>query len=275
MKADNRRDRPMAQLSWVDAMRQQVRVIAALIRRETRVHFGETRLGYLWAIIEPALHLTVYALLFLYILRRPTPLGGSLVLFMLTGLMTYFLFSKIAIYLATAVDGNRALLNLPPVKVFDVLVARAILEVSTYLFVGFILLIGLSMFDGGAVAPHNPIQLAAAIASTVGLAFGFGIVNAVMCAFARNWMTFFGLLLSPMFFLSGIWFLPSQIPSPFRGYILYNPLTHNIMWVRSGFYRDYHPSDLDRGYAVWWSVLALALGLALLRVARRKLLEPK
>lgn len=274
MAADNQRAYLMAQLSWGDATRQQVRVIAALIRRETRVHFGETRLGYLWAIIEPTLHLTVYALLFHYILKRHAPLGGSLTLFMLTGLMTYFLFSKMATYLAYAVDGNRALLNLPPVKPFDVIAARAILEAATYLFVGFVLLVSLSMFDTAVVAPYNPIQLAGAIASTVGLGFGVGLVNAVMRAFARNWMTFFGLLLSPMFFLSGIWFLPSQIPPPFRDYILYNPILHNIMWVRSGFYRDYHPSELDRGYAVWWSVLAVVLGLAFLRVFRRKLLEP-
>lgn len=274
MATDKRRLHLEARHSWADAARQQVRVIAALVRRETRVHFGETRLGYLWAIIEPTLHLIVYALLFHTILRRATPLGGSLTLFMLTGLMTYFLFSKMATYLAHAVDSNRALLNLPPVKPIDVIVARAILETATYLFVGFVLLVGLTMFDAADVAPHNPVQLAGAIASTVGLGFGIGVVNMMMRAFARNWMTFFGLLLSPVFFLSGIWFLPSQIPPPFRDYILYNPLLHNIMWVRSGFYRDYHPSELDRGYAVWWAVLAVVLGLAFLRVARRKLLEP-
>jgi transposase len=103
--------------SWAlsgEAIRLQSRVIAALVRRETRAHFGEMRLGYLWAIIEPALHLIVLGLLFSYVLRRHSPLGGSMIMFMLTGLMTYFLFYKLATYVAGAVSENRALLNLPP-----------------------------------------------------------------------------------------------------------------------------------------------------------------
>lgn len=63
---------------WVEASRLQLRVLAALVRRETRAHFGERRLGYLWAVIEPALHLLVYMVLFTYILRRQNPVGGSL-----------------------------------------------------------------------------------------------------------------------------------------------------------------------------------------------------
>lgn len=271
---DNAYGRSLMRQSWGDSARLQVRVIAALVRRETRVHFGEMRLGYLWAVIEPLLHLTVYALIFTYVFRRHSPLGGSVVLFMLTGLMPYFLFGKMAGYVASAIDGNRTLLNLPPVKPIDVLVSRGILEASTYLFVGFILLFFLGLFGREDVAPCDPIQLAAAITCTVILGFGVGVINAVVRVFVRNWMTIFGLLLSPVFFLSGIWYLPSQIPAPFRDYITYNPFAHNIMWVRVAFYRDYHPTELDRGFAIWSSALALVLGLALLRVARRKLLEP-
>jgi len=232
------------------------------------------RLGYLWAIIEPGLHLVAYVLLFAYVLRRHSPLGGNLTLFMLTGLLPYFLFSKLSTYLAGAVDGNRSLLNLPPVKPFDVLASRAILESTTYLFVGFLFLT--CMFLSGAVdaAPHHPSRLAAATMGIVGLGIGVGIINAIMRAFINNWPTIFGIILTPAFLLSGIWFLPSAVPPPFREYLLYNPLMHYIMWTRSGFYRNYNPIELDRDYALWWSVLTLALGLALLRIARRKLLEP-
>ena len=259
----------------LDAARLQVRVIAALVRRETRVHFGELRLGYLWAIIEPLLHLLVYLFLFTYLFRRQSPLEGGLALFMLTGLMPYFLYSKLAGYLAGGIDANRALLNLPPVKPLDVLIARAILEASTYLFVGVILLTALFIEDGSDIAPDDPVQLTAALACTIAFGSGVGCINAVLRAFIRNWMTIYGLILSPVFFLSGIWYLPSQIPMPFREYILYNPLAHYIMWVRMAFYGNYHPIELDRSYAVYCSIVAAGLGLALLRVARRKILEPQ
>jgi capsular polysaccharide transport system permease protein len=267
-------DSPAERSHWLSGAHQNVRVIAALLRREMLTHFGELRLGYLWAIIEPGLHLGVYALLFVYIFKRHNPLGGSLVLFMLTGLMTYFLYSKLASYLAGAVDGNRALLNLPPVKPLDVLVARAILEASTYLLVGFILLVTMYLFDGTDVVPSDALELVAALVCTIGFGVGVGMTNAVIRTFIPNWMTIFGMISSPAFLLSGIWFLPSQIPMPYRELILYIPLAQYITWVRTAFYSHYKPTDLDRGYAIWCSVVAVGLGLALLRVARRKILEP-
>ncbi len=259
---------------WREGIRLQFRVIAALIRRETRAHFGESRLGYLWAVIEPTLHLVVLGLLFSYVMKRHSPLGGSMMMFMLTGLMTYFLFYKLASYVAGAVSGNRSLLNLPPIKPLDVMVARAILEATTYLFVGFILFFWLAMTGHGDAVPSHPIRLAAAIATTICLGFGVGVINSIIQIFVLNWSTIFGFVLSPVFLLSGIWFLPDGVPPPFRGYLLYNPLMHCVMWVRSGYYRSYDPPDLDRGYAVGVSLLIVTVGLTLLRVMHRKMLEP-
>jgi capsular polysaccharide transport system permease protein len=259
---------------WLEGLRLQVRVIVALILRETRVHFGEMRLGYLWAVIEPTLHLIAYALIFSYLLRRLSPFGGSLVVFSFTGLIPFFLYYKQSIYLAGAIDGNRMLLNLPPVKPIDVFMARGILEAATYLFAGFIILLCIGIYGVADAVPARPVELMPAFMGTVLLGFGVGITNAVIRIFIRNWMVIFGFLLSPIFLVSGIWFLPSQVPPPYRDYLLYNPLMHYIMWTRVGFYRNYDPAELDRGYALWWSLAVVVLGLTLLRVARRKLLEP-
>ena len=255
-------------------LRLQIRVVGALIRRETRAHFGELRLGYLWAIIEPSAHLAAYALLFTYVLKRHSPLGGNLVLFMLTGLFTYFLYSKQSTYLAGAIDENRSLLNLPPVKPFDVLIARCILEAATYLIVGCVLFSFLILNGVSEAIPYRPLAVMAVLAGMTGLGFGVGVINAIIRVFIRNWMTIYGIVLSPIFLLSGIWFLPAAIPAPYRDYLLYNPVMHYIMWARSGFYRGYDPIELDRGYAVSCSAVAVVSGLILLRVLRRKLLEP-
>lgn len=67
--------------SVVEPWRVQVRVISALVRRETRAHFGEYRLGYLWAIIEPGAHLGALMILFIYVLRRHIPVPGDPTLF--------------------------------------------------------------------------------------------------------------------------------------------------------------------------------------------------
>jgi capsular polysaccharide transport system permease protein len=259
---------------WAEAARLQLRVIAALMRRETRDHFGERRLGYLWAIIEPGLHLAMYMVMWTYIFRRYNPVGGSMPLFVATGLVPYFLYYKLATYLSSAVESNRPLLNLPPVKVFDVLAARAVVEATTYLLAGVALLTILLLVGDGQAIPCYPLTLAEAIAVIVAFGFGVGMINAVLREFIRAWPTIYMISLAPLYLLSGIFFVVDEVPRPARGYLLYNPLLHLVIWFRSGFYPDYSQAYLDRGYAITWSVCALVIGFVLVRVARRKLLEP-
>lgn len=273
--SDVRKSVSLERWRLAEALRVQFRIIGALMRREMRAHFGESRLGYLWAVLEPLLHLIVLIVLFDYILVRRSHLGGSMVLFMVTGLMPYFFYYKLATYVAGAVDNNRALLRLPPVKPLDVIVSRALLETATYVFVGFLLLIGLALAgeSPSAVVPYDGLALAAAIATATGLGFGIGCINAVVRIFVPNWPAIFGLLLSPIFLLSGIWFLPDEVPQPFRGYLLFNPLMHVILWVRSAFYRGYEPADLDRTYASVCALGVVIVGIAVVRLNRHRLLE--
>ncbi len=259
---------------WGEVVRSQVRVIAALVRREMRAHFGESRIGYLWAIIEPILHLASFVLILIVLLKRHAPMGDNATLFVMTAVLPYFLYSKLATYIGSSVESNRALFNLPPVKPLDVVLARTILETATYLLVGFLLVVGLLLAGVSEAVPAHPLQLAAAIAVVVMFGLGFGMINVVMRVFIANWLTVFSLVTGPLYLLSGIWWLPEQVPQPLRDYLLYNPLAHFVMWSRAGFYRDYKPEYLDRSYALAWALGALVVGLALLRIARRKVLEP-
>ena len=52
------------------ALRIQLRVIFALLLRETRVAFGTSSLGYLWAILTPALGVGLLVLVFSLIDRN-------------------------------------------------------------------------------------------------------------------------------------------------------------------------------------------------------------
>jgi capsular polysaccharide transport system permease protein len=273
--SDNSGDYGLSWRDWVEASRLQLRVLAALVRRETRAHFGERRLGYLWAVIEPALHLLVYMVLFTYILRRHNPVGGSLPLFIVTGVTPYFMYYKQATYLAGSVVSNRSLLNLPLVKPFDIMIARAILEAVIYLVVGFIMLLTLYLAGVSQAVPRDPLTVAEAIGGIVTFGFGLGMINAVLREFIPSWPTLFAFFLGPLWLLSGLFFLVDEIPEPARGYLLYNPVLHFIIWFRSGFYPGYSLTYLDRSYALKWSSACLLLGLVLVRVAHRKLLEPE
>lgn len=260
--------------SWDAGIQTHIRVVSALIRREMRAQGGESRLGYLWALIEPGLHLMAYMLVFTYILKRHAPLGNSTALFLLTGIVPYFLFSKMAAYVSGAVSGNRPLLMLPPVTLADVIVARVVLESTTYLFVGFLMFLGLYLGGVAEAMPTEPMAVAEACALAICFGVAVGIINLVILSFFHNWMTIYGLFSFPLWFFSGIWFLPEQIPQPYRDYLLYNPIMHFLMLFRTGFYRDFKAVSLDIPYTISVTALTLAVALALMRVAQRKVLEP-
>jgi len=267
---DFREDRPR----WGEVLATQFRVVGALIRREMRAHFGESRLGYLWALVEPCLHLIVLMLMFIYVMHRRPALGTSTAAFVVTGIIPYFLYSKIASYLSGSVSGNRQLLTLPPVKLHDVIVARTILEAATYIFVGFIMIIALYMNGIAEVVPYDLLPVMEALGLAIILGVGVGMINIFIMSYFHNWMTFYGFLSTPLWFFSGLWYIPDEIPEPYREYILYNPLVHIIMLSRSGFYREFKPALLDMPYAIGFAGVAFAVGLALVRTARRRILAP-
>jgi capsular polysaccharide transport system permease protein len=124
--------------AFLDAARLQFRVIGALVLRETRTRFGTSRLGYMWALAEPIVHVLVLNVLYLAMLRRP-PIGTSLALFFITGIVPYFIFQKTSQRLMGAISGNRAILQLALVKNLDVILGRALLELGTMLIVALLL----------------------------------------------------------------------------------------------------------------------------------------
>ena len=259
---------------WGALLKTQLCIVAALVRREMRAHFGESRMGYLWALLEPGLHLAAYLLLFTYVLVRKPGLGTSPMLFFMTGIIPYFLYSKVGIYTSGAVSGNRPLLTLPPVKLHDVIVARTVLEAATYFFVGVIVFSGLYVGGVAAAVPNDALRVMEASGLAILIGVGVGMINLVITAYFHNWMTFFGFLSMPLWFFSGIFYLPEHVPEPFRDYLLYNPLVHIVLIYRMGFYQDFKPALLDTPYAVAFAIVVFAFGLAAVRVARRQILAP-
>ena len=67
-------------------------VILALLIRELKTRFGTLKLGYLWAVLEPAMHVLVFAVIFHF---RGTEIysGVPTFLFLLAGIAPWLFFS--------------------------------------------------------------------------------------------------------------------------------------------------------------------------------------
>ncbi|HFM0752662.1 TPA: ABC transporter permease, partial [Escherichia coli] len=83
----------------------QVAAVKALFFREIRTRFGKFRLGYLWAILEPASHLLILLGIFSYIMHRTMP-DISFPIFLINGLIPFFIFSNISRRSVGAIEAN-------------------------------------------------------------------------------------------------------------------------------------------------------------------------
>ncbi len=82
--------RPLRPLPrFAERLRTQCRVIQALIIRETRTRFGDAKLGYGWALLEPILHITMLSAVFSLLMQGRPPIETHFFIFYFTGLIRY------------------------------------------------------------------------------------------------------------------------------------------------------------------------------------------
>ena len=251
----------------------QRRVIRALIIRETRTRFGESRLGYGWALLEPVLHITLLSVVFALLMHGNPPIGTEFFIFYFTGLIPYHVFVHASGAMGSAITGNAPLLQLPLVTTFDVILARGVLEFVTDVIVAVLLLGGFAAV-GLQAMPADVSMPCIALLVTAALGFGIGYVNAVVTVFARSWERVYAHVARILYFCSGIFYVPGMMPDWVRELLGWNPLLHAIDWFRSGFFETYQPHWLNRGYLLLAAISAVLAGLALHSALRRKLSEP-
>jgi capsular polysaccharide transport system permease protein len=245
----------------------QVRVIFSLVLRETRATFGSSPFGYVWAIVTPTVGVAFLVFLFSIAGRQP-PFGSSLALFFATGILTLQFFNELSGKLMTGLDANRALLTYPIIKDVDTLIARGILVASTYAMIMAIFYCGLLLLSL-APLPARPEQVILAFGATWLLGAGFGTMNAVIASFWETWIQVEKILTRPLLFISGVFYIPSQLPPQAREILQWNPLLHLVEYFRQGIYPNYFTTISNIWYPVGLGAFFLLLGLAGERIFRR------
>jgi capsular polysaccharide transport system permease protein len=212
--------------------------------------FGSKPGGYLWALFDPASQVIMMTLIFGAIGRAPA-LGTSFPMFFATGYLAFNFYVGMSSYVVGAVKANKALLSYPvvaPIDTVAVIILIAEWEANKVFQVDF-----------------GPVVAAAAAASVLGL--GVGLVNVTLFSRYTLYEKIFSIINRPMYLISGVFFLPDDMPHPFRDIILMNPVAHVIMWFRTGFYSEYHPSGLDRLFVVETSIILVLIGMILLTIS--------
>jgi capsular polysaccharide transport system permease protein len=252
------------------AARRQSRVLLALMLRYIRTRFFGSGLGYLVAIGWPLSHILIIVAIYAT-LGRAAPYGDSIVLFIATGTVPFMIFSYLSRFMMISIIYARPLLAFPEVKVLDILIASALLEILTACCVTFIFII-LAWAFGIDIVPRDLVQATYAFGAAVLLGFGFGMLNGVMVLAVPMWFTGYALLMIAMWISAGVFFVPDALPHTIREILAYQPVLQVIEWTRSAYYEGYGGLVLDRRYIIGTGLVTVFLGFLLERVMRGHLL---
>lgn len=248
----------------------QQAAVKALFLREIKTRFGKYRLGYLWAVLEPAAHLLVLLTIFGFIMHRTMP-DISFPVFLLNGIIPYFLFSNIAKRSIKAIEANQGLFNYRPVKPIDSIIARTYLELLVYLFVYVVLMLFVGLM-GEQFTITNILMLFLTWLLLVILSFGVGLIFMVIGKTFPETEKILPIVLKPLYFISCIMFPLHAIPKQYWHYLLWNPLIHVVELSRESVVVGYVSDGVSLQYLAMSSLVVLFIGLALYRIREEAML---
>lgn len=234
-----------------------LRVIIALILRETGSRESRASLGFLWTIIEPVIAVVILSVCFSIVQRAPR-LGTNFPLFYITGVVPFHLFSRVAARVGGSVRYSDRLLGFPSVTVIDVLVSRFLLNFFTNIAVFVILLIGVTQWYGLNINPDlYRVLLSLAMASALGL--GVGTMNSVFFLWSPAYESAWSMVMRPMTLFSGVMVQITDLPPPVFNVLKWLPMAHFVAEMRGAFYPASQTFFVDPLY-----VFAIALGTFLI-----------
>ena len=253
----------------LNGFQTQMRVINALIMRETKTRYGEHKLGFMWAILEPAAMVVVFVAIF-SVLRNDNPGGMPVAIFMLVGIAPFGLFRDTMQLLVNSLGANKMLLTFPQVTTYDVMAARALLEIATASGV-FVLLLCIAHFIGFEFRVENPLGVMAACALIAMMGVSAGITFATIKPLFPSIQQFIGVMLSrPLYIASGIFFTAESVPEPIRSILLYNPLLHMMELLRTEFFYQFESAYGSWSYATMWSFSFFTFSIMLHQALRKR-----
>ncbi len=248
-------------------------VLFALVLREMRSKVGAKRFGVFWLFFEPMVHIVM--IMTMFSIRRMGA-GGNIevAVFLMSGIVPFFLMRNIALKGMEAVNANMALFAYKQIKPFDTIVARTIVEILLYVCVYIILSFILAFWFGYDVSITYPLRWLYVLSVGLIMSFALAVLYCILGELLPEIKIFIRIIYFPIYILSGvifpIWFLPKHI----MDWLLWNPYLHIIDELRLAMFEHYPEHyGVNMEYPLKVTVVLLLLALALYRVYRFRLVS--
>jgi len=192
-------------------------LVRQLVRKDLRVKYQGSSLGFLWSLANPLLQLVVYTFVFQFVMKSPIPRFGF---FLLSGLLVWNFFAMGVSGAATSITGNAGLVKKVPFP-------HAALPISAIGFAGIqvllqvvVLLVGLVAF-GMAPIRAELLLLIPALVVLLTLTVGLGLFTAATTVRLKDTQHLLEVALFAWMWLTPIIYPPTLVHS----------VLHTWQWV--------------------------------------------
>jgi capsular polysaccharide transport system permease protein len=247
--------------------RAQLDVLYAIFLREFSARFGRSRVGFFWALIEPIAHIAFPIAMFGFIMDRHVT-GYEYLVFLLYGLLPYFLFRSICVQTMDGINAGRGLLSYRPVHLIDLLMAKALFTMALESGLFLVIAAFLSVL-GYDLVPSQPFEWTFLMIGASLFGFGLGMIFAAIASFMPDARSVIRISFMPLYLASGVVLPISRFPDQWVEVLSYNPVLHWVEASRQLGLEHYRPIDQLSYRVVFFSMaITVFFGLSLYRLRR-------
>lgn len=243
-------------------------VILSLWLRSINFEASHDRIGYLWLVLDPLIHVLIICIVPL-LLHADQVADMNTFPFAIIGACFWLTFRAAATGALAGGGILKTQLEHPVVRRFDIIIARGVSAIVIYFFVG-IALIFVTTYMGVSEFPINlPMFLLLFLISWIfGISYGI-IVHSLVLRYP-GMRRINGFLIRFIGLTSGLFFVSEQLPDDIAAIFLWNPLLHVVQFARSCWFYDYKSRDADPNYILYWSLGLVLLALACIVLDERR-----
>jgi ABC-2 type transport system permease protein len=228
--------------------------------KELRVRYKRSVLGFVWALLNPALLMLVLTLVFSALMRFKVPYYS---IFLLSMLLPWTFFSQTLAYSVDSIVTNGELLKKVRVAKLVFPVAALVSNMVNFLLtmVPLLLLILGLRFPVHWTWIYLPVPMLGLFLFTLGVAFFFATAN----VFYRDVSHIIQVLLSAWFYFCPIIYSVDFVPARYRWIFHLNPLLYVLNGFRLSIYYGLLPTWQSAALSLGFGIGTLAVGFAIFR----------
>jgi lipopolysaccharide transport system permease protein len=210
-------------------------LIFFLVRRDIKLRFQQTVIGFLWVVLQPLLLMMIFYTIFGILIKVPTN-GIPFQLFFLSGFVVWQFFSQVVNNSAFSLVGNISVIvksYFPRLALPLSTVANALIDFA----ISFLVFLVFLLIDGTYPITERYLLLPVLLAITIIFSSGVGLLFGALMVVFRDTKNLLSFILMIWMYITPIIFPVSLAPEQYRFLFYFNPMTSLVdsyRWIFLG-----------------------------------------